>query len=604
MAGLIPQQFIDELLNRVDILEVIDSRVKLRKAGKNYSGLCPFHNEKSPSFSVQPDKQFYHCFGCGVGGNALGFLMAYENIDFPDAVEELARLAGVEVPREETKATKATKSRYDTTLELLAKVNKWYVQQLKLHPARERAVSYLKKRGITGEIARDFNLGYAPPGWENVMGEFGSTPEAVKLLEEAGLVIGRDKNTSNNRHSHYDRFRDRIIYPIRDVRGRVIGFGGRVLGDEKPKYLNSPETQVFRKGEELYGLYEAKQQRRQFERYLLVEGYMDVIALAQNSIYNSVATLGTATSEKHLRTLFKQTSEIVFCFDGDNAGREAAWRALQVALPLMEDGRSLRFLFLPDGQDPDTHVRTIGRQAFEAQIAQATRLADFLFSTLSSKLDMDSPEGKAQLASAAKPLLQKLPEGVFSKLMLDELGRLTGVSRYDLLASPPANLTNSPAYIEKPNTLSRNSLPQQSKRNSRPQTISVAMRMVNLLIRQPSILREVELPEDFQQYQTRDLLLLLKVIEIARSSPDASPHELMGRLYSTDYSEQLTQVLSRELITPKEGFAHEFKELLTGLTQQQQQLKLKAATLQKLHTHFQSEPTNELPPLDVPPLEQ
>ncbi|MGA0806800.1 MAG: DNA primase, partial [Pseudohongiellaceae bacterium] len=282
MAGLIPQRFIDDLLSRVDILDVVDSRVKLRKTGKNYAGLCPFHQEKSPSFTVQPDKQFYYCFGCGAGGNAIGFVMNFENLDFPQAVELLAKDAGLEVPREEGTRNKAENSRYEALLRLLNEVAQWYQQQLRSHPQRQAAVNYLKKRGLSGEIARDYALGYAPPGWNNVLQQFGTDDKLKRLLLDAGMLI---ENSDNQKNPLYDRFRDRIMYPIRDSRGRVLGFGGRVLGDEKPKYLNSPETEVFRKGEELYGLFEAKRKQRKFERFLLVEGYMDVIALAQHGVH-------------------------------------------------------------------------------------------------------------------------------------------------------------------------------------------------------------------------------------------------------------------------------------------------------------------------------
>lgn len=340
MAGLIPQSFIDDLLNRSDIVEVVGSRIQLKKAGKNYSALCPFHKEKTPSFSVSPDKQFYYCFGCGAGGNALGFVMDHDQLDFPQAVEELAKRAGMEVPHEDSGRKHKPRQPVDSPLyPLLAAAADYYRQALKSHPTRKSAVEYLKGRGLSGVIARDFGLGFAPPGWDNLMKHLGGDALQQKALIDAGLLI---ENAENGKR--YDRFRDRVMFPIRDSRGRVIAFGGRVLGDDKPKYLNSPETPVFHKGQELYGLYEARQTNRDLDEIMVVEGYMDVIALAQQGLRNAVATLGTATSEEHLKRLFRIVPSVLFCFDGDAAGRKAAWRALEATLPNLQDGRRARFL--------------------------------------------------------------------------------------------------------------------------------------------------------------------------------------------------------------------------------------------------------------------
>lgn len=578
MPGLIPQRFIDDLLSRADIVDVVDGRVKLRKTGKNYSGLCPFHQEKTPSFSVNPEKQFYYCFGCGAGGNAIGFLMNFDNLGFPEAVEALAKDLGVEVPREEsTPRNKAASSRHEAMLLLLAEVSQWYQKQWRQHPQAARAVDYLKARGLSGEIARDYGLGFAPPGWDNLLQAFGTDEQRQRLLLDTGMLI---ENPENTRRPRYDRFRERIMYPIRDARGRVLGFGGRVLGNDKPKYLNSPETAVFRKSEELYGLYEARKKKRSFERFLIVEGYMDVIALAQHGIHYAVATLGTATSTLHLRKLFKIAPELVFCFDGDNAGREAAWRALQAALPLMEDGRSARFLFLPEGQDPDTHVRHIGATAFEAGLDAATRLPDFFYDTLTARLDLDAMEDKARLGRLALPLLDKLPAGIFRQLMRERLSQLTGMAGSDLdalspapaeaeAAAPAAPATRAPApppdMTRFGTTASDNSWrPRPAPARIRVE-LSPCMRAVNLLVRKPEIIRSVELPAELAEMEAPDLELLLKVAEIARSAPGASAPELMGRIYATDYGSQLTQLLGRELITPAEGIEAEFRDILTRL---------------------------------------
>jgi DNA primase len=585
MSGLIPSRFIDDLLSRIDILDVVEPRVKLRKTGKNYSGLCPFHQEKSPSFTVQPEKQFYYCFGCGAGGNALGFVMNFESLDFVDAVEMLAKSIGLDVPREDSGQNKQADMRHAALLRLLDDISSFYQLQLRQHPQRQRAVGYLKKRGLSGEIARDFGLGYAPQGWDNVLKAFGSDKEKQKLLLEAGMLI---ENPDNQRNSLYDRFRDRIMYPIRDSRGRVIGFGGRVLGDDKPKYLNSPETPVFRKGEELYGLYEARKKLRNPERFLVVEGYMDVIALAQNGIHYSVATLGTATSASHLRVLFKLVPEVVFCFDGDNAGREAAWRAVQQTLPLMEDGCSARFLFLPEGQDPDTQVRSIGAAAFQASLGKATGLADFFFDTLSARTDLSSLEGKAQLSKLAQPLLEKLPKGIYRQLMFDQLGQMTGVR----VGSPsPAVPQAAPPGPPQP-AAERQSFGRPPIRSSRPRVEwSPCMRMVHLLIRKPDIIAAVPIPDDLGEIRSDDMDLLLKVIEIAQAWPDSNTGELMSRIYATSYGSQLTELFGKELITPTAGMLEEFKDILQRLLAQYHARKARHSMMEQLRQlHPQAEP--------------
>jgi DNA primase len=425
MAGLIPQSFIDDLLNRTDIVEVVGSRIQLKKAGKNYTACCPFHKEKTPSFSVSPDKQFYYCFGCGAGGNALGFIMDHDSLDFPQAVEDLAKRAGMDIPREESGRGRTPRQPTDSPLyPLLTAAADYYRQALKSHPSRKSAVNYLKGRGLTGEIARDFGLGFAPPGWDNLFKHLGGDTLQQKALIDAGLLI---ENAESGKR--YDRFRDRVMFPIRDSRGRIIAFGGRVLGDDKPKYLNSPETPVFHKGQELYGLYEARKSNRDLDEIMVVEGYMDVIALAQQGLRNAVATLGTATSEEHLKRLFRLVPSVLFCFDGDGAGRKAAWRALEATLPNLQDGRRARFLFLPEGEDPDTLVRSEGTDAFRARINQhAQPLADYFFQQLSEEADPRSLEGKAHLVTLAAPLIDKIPGNHLRALMRQRLSEITGLS--------------------------------------------------------------------------------------------------------------------------------------------------------------------------------
>ncbi|MEJ6773486.1 MAG: DNA primase, partial [Porticoccaceae bacterium] len=381
MAGLIPQTFIDDLLDRVDIVDVVNTRVQLKKAGKNYKACCPFHEEKSPSFTVAQDKQFYYCFGCGVGGNALGFVMEFDRLDFLPAVEMLAKNAGLEIPREAA-PDRAVSKQKDSLYSMLTEADRFFRQQLRANKAAGSAVDYLKGRGLSGKIAAQFGVGYAPQGWDNLLKASGTDPQKIKLLDESGMIIVKPEEKKQ-----YDRFRHRIMFPIRDQRGRTIGFGGRVLDDSTPKYLNSPETPVFHKGRELYGLYEARQALKEIPHLIMVEGYMDVIALAQYGIHNAVATLGTALTESHLQKLFRYTSELVFCFDGDKAGRRAAARSLDIALPEMKDGVSAKFLFLPDGEDPDSMVRKLGTEDFQKQVEAAQPLSEFLFEQLSDGID-------------------------------------------------------------------------------------------------------------------------------------------------------------------------------------------------------------------------
>ena len=435
MASRIPQSFIDDLLDRTDIVDLVDGHVKLKKTGRNYSACCPFHKEKTPSFSVAPDKQFYYCFGCGAGGNAIGFLMQLENLNFPEAVEELAGKAGLTVPKDDSITSKAasaasqakTQAR-NQAYDILNQASQYYQSQLRRHPDRQKAVTYLKGRGLNGQIAQRFGVGYAPAGWQNLMQELAPKVEQEQALIDAGMAVEKEENKRR-----YDRFRDRIMFPIKDYKGRIIAFGGRVLGDDKPKYLNSPETVVFHKQKELYGLYEARQHERNLKRIMVVEGYMDVVALAQHDINYAVATLGTSTSSFHLERIFKLVSEVVFCFDGDAAGLKAADRAMHTCLPFMEDGRQARFLLLPDGEDPDSLVRQEGNDKLTARIVDATPLSDFLFQRLSQDLDPHNLEHRAKLATDASPLIAIIPKGIMRSMMHARLSKITGLDK-DTLA--------------------------------------------------------------------------------------------------------------------------------------------------------------------------
>jgi len=559
MAGRIPQSFIDELLTRADIVEVIDSRVQLRKAGREYKACCPFHNEKTPSFTVSPVKQFYHCFGCGAHGSAISFLMDYEHMDFVEAVEELAQRAGLEVPREsgsDTGPVHSTQPHY-AVLEL---VSDYYRQQLRAHPQAGRAVNYLKNRGLTGEIAARFHIGFAPPGWENLAAAVGTDARTRRSLLELGLLIEREDGSGA-----YDRFRDRIQFPIRDRRGRTIGFGGRVLDDGQPKYLNSPESPVFHKGQELYGLYEARKAVRDLDRILVVEGYMDVVALAQFDINYAVATLGTATTPEHLERLFRTVPEVVFCFDGDRAGREAAWRALENTLPVLRDGRAARFLFLPEDEDPDTLVRRIGKAAFEEHITNAAHLSDVFFERLSSGLDLDSIDGRARLVDLARPLLMQQPDGVFRQLMVERLAALARTDA-DRLAG-------------------RLMAPRQQPDRPRPAAVhqtgsgSPVRKAIALLLYQPTLARNLTetLPDEVRDIP--GVPLLTELLELLQKHPDLNTAAILEHWRNREDSRHLLQLARWEPLQADLDLLPDLKGYLTLIYRQHIEKKIESLNL-------------------------
>ena len=417
MSGRIPPEFIDELLARADIVEIIDSRVPLKKAGREYKGCCPFHDEKTASFTVSPGKQFYHCFGCGAHGTAIGFLMEYDHLGFRETIEELAGRYSMIVPEDAGKDNSAERRKQADLYSILGLANRHFQQRLR---ENESAKNYLIARGLSGEVAARYQLGFAIDSWDDLLNSLTAQKISTKDLETAGLV------SKNDQGRVYDKFRGRIIFPIHDQRGRVIAFGGRILGEGEPKYLNSPETPVFHKGKELYGLHQALNAISKQQQAIVVEGYMDVIALAQAGIDNAVAALGTATTATHVEKLFRQCNEIIFCFDGDRAGRQAAWRALENSLPSMQDGRQVSFLFLPEGEDPDTYVKKLGHNAFVMQIQQQSLpLPEYMLSHLSEDIDLQRMDGKAKLAGLARPLLNSLPRGTLKAMLLRELAAIT-----------------------------------------------------------------------------------------------------------------------------------------------------------------------------------
>ena len=523
MAGRIPQQFVQDLLSRVDIVEVVQSRVPLKKKGKDYWACCPFHGEKSPSFSVSQSKQFYKCFGCGVSGNALGFVMAYDRIEFPAAVETLAERIGIEVPREEGSDPQAGLRQELYTI--LSEASAYYQRKLR-EPDGAPGVEYLKRRGVSGEIAKHYGIGFSPAGWDGLLKAVGTGPRQRELLEQAGMLIPKDGAASSER-SHYDRFRERVMFPIRDARGRVIGFGGRVLDKGEPKYLNSPETPVFHKGSELYGLYEAKQHKDSQSRMLLVEGYMDVVALAQFGIPNAVASLGTAATAAHFETLFRYCPEVVCCFDGDNAGRGAAWRALGHAISLQREGRQVRFLFLPETEDPDSMVRKEGADAFKQRMSeQSLPLSTYLFEELSRQTDITSLDGKARLASLAKPLVAKATDPVFKQLLEQELNQRIGLQ----MAAPAQAASPRPSRAAKPAA------------RPKPLTMTPMRTVLALLLQQPSLIDELPVVAERELANLKGGDLLTTMAQTLREQPGVNTGVLLGLFADHPHEETLRQL--------------------------------------------------------------
>ncbi|ANC01389.1 DNA primase [Pseudomonas putida] len=642
MAGLIPQSFIDDLLNRTDIVDVVSSRIQLKKTGKNHSACCPFHKEKTPSFTVSPDKQFYYCFGCGAGGNALGFIMDHDNLDFPQAVEELARAAGMEVPREEGRRGQKPRQPTDSPLyPLLEAAAEFYRQALRNHPTRKAAVEYLKGRGLSGEIARDFGLGFAPPGWDNLFKHLGADTLQQKVMIDAGLLI---ENAETGKR--YDRFRDRVMFPIRDSRGRVIAFGGRVLGDDKPKYLNSPETPVFHKGQELYGLFEARKHNRNLDEIIVVEGYMDVIALAQQGLRNAVATLGTATSEEHLKRLFRVVPHVLFCFDGDQAGRKAAWRALEATLPNLQDGRRARFLFLPEGEDPDTLVRAEGTDAFQARIHQhAQPLADYFFEQLGSEADPRSLEGKAHMATLAAPLIEKIPGANLRQLMRNRLKEITGLDvqqmeqlaqktpapsvpdydpgyDYDAMASYTPDFSEqhhdyAPAQHEqRPWTPNKgggkkpwdgNGKPWDKNRKggkgwqrdeAPPRTPAPveppALAALRTLLHHPLLAGKVEDASHFADEEHLYSQLLVALIEAVQKNPGLSSMQLIARWHGTEQGRLLRALAEKEWLIDADNLEQQFFDTITSLSARQRERSLEHLLRKARQSELSTEEKSQL----------
>ena len=514
MAGKIPQPFIDQVLNQTDIVDLINGYIDLKNKGKEYTACCPFHGEKTPSFTVSPEKQFYHCFGCGAHGTAINFLMEHEGLQFIEAIEVLANRLGLEVTTEDGGAPRSDNHKLYQVLE---EANKYYQKQLR---SNHDAISYLKSRGISGEISAAFNIGFAPTGFNNITSTFGNSFEQTYLVN-TGLLSKKSDNKT------YDRFRSRIMFPIKDTRGRTIGFGGRSVDDTMPKYMNSPETELFHKGNTLYGIYEARQSLGKLNQLIIVEGYMDVVALSQHGIKNCVATLGTATTTNNIRNLLRFSSDLIFCFDGDRAGRDAAWKALDQMLPEFKDGINIRFAFMPQGEDPDSLIRSLGLDAFNDYLNNAASLSEYFFTNLIKDIDTSTPDGRAKLASTAKPLLAKIPPTVFRDLMYKELNERVGTT----ISVAPSIISNTP---------------QQSHSNKQNRSLKYTKTRlaIALLIRDPSLAKNALSAEELSHLlSVPGINLLIQLLEIIDAEPNISPIALVERFHGQDDYGSLQKLL-------------------------------------------------------------
>ena len=537
----IPDAFIDDLLARTDIVEVINARVPLKRQGREYAACCPFHDERTPSFTVSPNKQFYHCFGCGAHGGAIGFLINYDRLEFLDAVDELARAAGMEVPRETQQRNRDSDT--EAMFNTLAAAERFYREQLAGSGA---ARAYLDDRGVDEAIREQFGIGYAPDGFGALKDALGTDERRLKLLEKTGML------SRNDRGHVYDKFRDRVMFPIADRRGRTIAFGGRVLGkSDGPKYLNSPETPLFHKGRELYGLWQARQANRELARLVVVEGYMDVIALFQHGITQAVATLGTATTPDHTELLFRSAPDVYFCFDGDAAGRRAAVKAMESVLPRMRDGRQAFFLFVPEGEDPDSLVRAEGQDGFDARLAGATPLSEFFFDTFGEDINLGTLDGKARLAERARPQLEKIPDGAFADLMRQRLTELTGVG---------ARASTPETHV--PTRRVRSGRPVNAPRRSLVRTA------ILLLLQRPALALDLPGPYRFTALRQPGVPLLVELIAIVHSRPDITTAALLEQFSGRNEGEALQKLAMIDLPGEEATWRAEFIDVIARLDRQ------------------------------------
>ncbi len=548
---MIPQEFIQSLLGRVDIVDVVDRYVKLKKAGTNFQACCPFHNEKTPSFTVSPTKQFYHCFGCGAHGNAIGFLMEYSGLPYPEAIRALAETVGMPVPETRTRGDKPHASEAPGLAARMLDALNYYRAELKKSRV---AIDYLKGRGLSGEIAARYGLGYAPDGWQNLEAIF--SDYATGPLKDTGLVIDSEpgEGGGEKKSRRYDRFRNRVMFPILDARANVIGFGGRVIGAGEPKYLNSPETPLFEKGRELYGLYQARRAIRDANQVIVVEGYMDVVALAQHGVENAVATLGTATTPHHVSKLLKMADNVVFCFDGDSAGRKAAWRALEISLPVLADGKAVSFLFLPAEDDPDTYVRRLGKDAFQSAVADAKPLSQFLFAELSGRVDMATDEGRARFVATAKPLLAQIEAPALGAMMRRRLGELARLGENEIERLIPAKAPER-------------RVSQAPTRTVRKAVIPPEAQLMGRVLLRPELAATI--PDDALAGAGSDAAALRAVVSFFRQNPNANLGQVSAYFEGTEFQGPLDNAVNEPLLkqaeSPDLDIAAEANELVERL---------------------------------------
>lgn len=564
MAGLIPQHFIDDLLTRVDIVDIVDSSVPLKRAGSNFKACCPFHDEKTPSFNVNQNKQYYHCFGCNAHGTAISFLMDYNGLGFIEAVEELASRAGVEVPREEGGFSK-TKDNAEL-YELMELVVRHFCQQLRESPEANRAVDYLKQRGLSGELAKEFELGFAPPGWDVLLNALGTSDSAKQRLAQIGMTLEKDNG------GYYDRFRDRIIFPIRDQRGRAIGFGGRVFDDSLPKYLNSPETPIFHKGRELYGLFQARHRLKDMERIYIVEGYMDVLALAQHGIRNTVASLGTAVTENHLERLYRVCPQIIFCFDGDSAGQKAAWRAMEIALPLLKEGRQIHFRFMPDGEDPDTYVQKYGREKFEDS-SNYIPLSNYLIDKFKQETNLDSREGMGQLIDGIVPLVGRLPAGALRELLIKDIAKLA-----DMNIDSLKNLVEQKQETPAKKTQAQHLVSTNQFKKEHSNLIADA---ISFLLQNPELGMTIE-PNALSDIETQGVEFLRELLALVHKQPKISCAGILEHWRDSKYENRLKELSIKDnLLTEPDELKIKFQEIIEKIARDYQQ-QLRDSLLQNI----------------------
>ncbi|MFT5161714.1 MAG: DNA primase [Alteromonadaceae bacterium] len=561
MAGLIPRYFIDDILARTDIVELIDGYVPLKKAGKNYQACCPFHNEKSPSFSVSADKQFYHCFGCGMSGNAITFLMEYDKLEFVEAIEDLAQKHHMEVPTEDGKILakpQYSKAVIQSDFELMEQVSRFFRHQLKHHANSKTVIDYVKNRGLSGEVVKQFGIGYSPSEWDGALKMFGTNDTLRQQLLDLKVT------TANDKGRQFDFFRDRLMFPIRNRRGKVIGFGGRIFGEGQPKYLNSPETRIFHKGFELYGLYEAKQFDDKITQVVVVEGYMDVVALAEKGIRYAVASLGTSTTPEHLQMLFRVVTKVIFCYDGDRAGIDAAWRALENSLAHLKDGIELTFTFLPAGEDPDTLVQKEGKDAFEVRLGQAKSFSQFFFEHLLQTIDSTTDSGKTALVAAAKSLIEKIPSEFFRDIILDKLAMIVGRER---------------SQLERYFT----ALPKTAPAQGNKMKLTPMRRAIGLLVQHPNLANEIPLNSAYENIDMPGFGLLFNIQKAIIQMVNATTAQVIETYRDTKEGAYISRLASWDHMVNDELLVDEFKTTIRFvedkyLNQRAEQLLLKAKT--------------------------